>query len=53
MKIHSKGNDKIYHETIEFISRCKNNNIKPNLIVIQWSVQVGFIDTPLKKSRIL
>ena len=32
-----KGNDKIYHETIEFISRCKNNNVKPNLIIIQWS----------------
>jgi len=33
----SKGNDKIFYETLEFISKCKNHNKKPKLFVIQWS----------------
>lgn len=32
-----KGNDMIFYETIEFISKCKLNNIKPDYIFIQWS----------------
>lgn len=33
----SKGNDLIFYQTIEFINKCKNQNIKPHLFVIQWS----------------
>lgn len=32
-----KGNDTIFHETIEFLSKCKQNNIKPDYIFVQWS----------------
>lgn len=32
-----KGNDMIFYETIEFLSNCKLNNIKPNYVFIQWS----------------
>lgn len=32
-----KGNDLIFHETIEFISKCKNENTKPDYIFIQFS----------------
>lgn len=33
----AKGNDMIFYETIEFLSKCKLNNIKPNYVFIQWS----------------
>lgn len=32
-----KGNDIIFYETIEFLSNCKLNNVKPNYVFIQWS----------------
>lgn len=32
-----KGNDMIFHETIEFLSNCKLNNIKPDYVFVQWS----------------
>lgn len=32
-----KGNDMIFHETLEFLSKCKDNNIKPDYVFIQWS----------------
>lgn len=33
----SKGNDKIFYDTLEFISQCKSSNIKPDYFIIQWS----------------
>ena len=32
-----KGNDLIFIETIDFITKCKKNKIKPDYIFIQWS----------------
>ena len=33
----AKGNDTIFYETLEFLSKCKLNNFKPNYVFIQWS----------------
>ena len=46
----SKGNDLIFYQTIEFINSCKNQNIKPNLFVIQWSGSSRYFKYKTKKS---
>ena len=33
----SKGNDLIFFETIEFLNKCKNENIVPDYVFVQWS----------------
>jgi len=33
----AKGNDMIYIQTLEFLSQCRNEGIKPDYIIIQWS----------------
>lgn len=33
----AKGNDMIYIQTLEFLSQCRNENTKPNYVIIQWS----------------
>ena len=32
-----KANDMIYYETLEFLSKCKAKNTKPDYVFIQWS----------------
>jgi hypothetical protein len=43
-----KGNDLIYHQTLEYLSECKSRNIKPDYVFIQWSGanRVSMQDTP-------
>lgn len=45
-----KGNDLIYHQTLEYLSECKSKNIKPDYVFIQWSGanRVSMQDTPDK-----
>jgi hypothetical protein len=33
----SKGNDLIFFETIEFLNKCKNQNVIPDYVFVQWS----------------
>ena len=32
-----KGNDLIFFETIEFLNKCRNQNVRPDYVFIQWS----------------
>ena len=43
-----KGNDLIYHQTVEYLAECKERNIKPDYVFIQWSGanRVTMQDTP-------